>query len=113
MAVSEQLIKVRLDHPIAHCIELAARLKEKFGLELCEVVPSDPTSTSSSLGIAEAAAADMEQRLKSLHPIVVAIGSGRSLRAAVEQLRRSTARTTRSCRWSAISRPTAPPRSTM
>jgi len=28
----------------------------------------------------------MEQRLKSLHPIVVAIGSGRSLRAAVEQL---------------------------
>ena len=28
----------------------------------------------------------MEQRLKSLHPIVLAIGSGRSLRAAVEQL---------------------------
>ena len=28
----------------------------------------------------------MEQRLRSLHPIVVAIGSGRSLRAAVEQL---------------------------
>ena len=49
-------------------------------------MPSDPTARSSSLGIAEAAAADMEQRLKSLHPIVVAIGSGRSLRAAVEQL---------------------------
>jgi DNA-binding transcriptional regulator LsrR (DeoR family) len=86
MAVSERLIKVRLDHPIAHCMELAARLTEKFGLALCEVVPSDPTALSSSLGIAEAAAADMEQRLKSLHPIVVAIGSGRSLRAAVEQL---------------------------
>jgi DNA-binding transcriptional regulator LsrR (DeoR family) len=86
MAVSERLIKVRLDHPIAHCMELAARLTEKFGLALCEVVPSDPAALSSSLGIAEAAAADMEQRLKSLHPIVVAIGSGRSLRAAVEQL---------------------------
>lgn len=86
MAVSERLIKVRLDHPIARCMELAARLTSTFGLKLCEVVPSDPASSSSSLGIAEAAAADMEQRLKSLHPIVVAIGSGRSLRAAVEQL---------------------------
>ena len=86
MAVSEKLIKVRLDHPIAHCMELAARLRERFGLTLCEIVPSDPTSTSGSLGIAEATAADMEQRLKSLHPIVLAIGSGRSLRAAVEQL---------------------------
>ncbi len=86
MAVSERLIKVRLDHPIAHCMELATRLKQKFGLTLCEVVPSDPGGHSVSVGIAEAAAADMEQRLKSLHPIVVAIGSGRSLRAAVEQL---------------------------
>jgi DNA-binding transcriptional regulator LsrR (DeoR family) len=85
-AVSKRLIKVRLDHPIAHCMELAARLTEKFGLKLCEVVPSDPAVHSGSVGIAEAAAADMEQRLKSLHPIVVAIGSGRSLRAAVEQL---------------------------
>lgn len=86
MAVSERLIKVRLDHPIARCMELAARLKDRFGLELCEVVPSDPAAKSGSLGLAEAAAADMEQRLKSPHPIVIAIGSGRSLRAAVEQL---------------------------
>jgi DNA-binding transcriptional regulator LsrR (DeoR family) len=86
MAVSERLIKVRLDHPIAHCMELAERLTTSFELKLCEVVPTDPAATSSSLGIAEAAAADMEQRLKSLHPIVVAIGSGRSLRTAVEQL---------------------------
>jgi DNA-binding transcriptional regulator LsrR (DeoR family) len=86
MAVSERLIKVRLDHPIAHCMELAQRLTQTFGLKLCEVVPTDPTATTSNHGIAGAAAADMEQRLRSLHPIVVAIGSGRSLRAAVEQL---------------------------
>src|SRR3954470_22463547 len=54
MAVSERLIKVRLDHPIAHCMELGARLTERFGLRLCEVVPSDPASASGSLGIAEA-----------------------------------------------------------
>src|SRR5690349_16753342 len=65
MAVSERLIKVRLDHPIARCMELAARLTDRFGLTLCVVVPSDPAPASSSVGIAEAAAADMEQRLKS------------------------------------------------
>ena len=31
MAVSERLIKVRLDHPIAHCMELAARLTKGSG----------------------------------------------------------------------------------
>lgn len=85
-AVSERLIKVRLDHPIARCMELAARLTDRFALKLCEVVPTDPGAGSGSRGIAEATASDMEQRLKSQHPIVVAIGSGRSLRAAVEQL---------------------------
>src|SRR5262245_58673681 len=34
MAVSERLIKVRLDHPIAHCMELAAGLTDRFGLLL-------------------------------------------------------------------------------
>lgn len=86
MAVSERLIKVRLDHPIAHCMELAARLTDRFELALCKVVPSDPAVVSSPLGIAQATAADMEQRLRSQHPIVLAIGSGRSLRAAVEEL---------------------------
>ena len=59
LAVSEGLVKVRLDHPLAECLELAVRLRERFGLQLCEVVPTDPTSESSTLGIAEAAAAIM------------------------------------------------------
>jgi len=53
---------------------------------LCEVVPSDPTSPSTTLGVAEAMAAELERRLESQHPIIVALGSGRTLRAAVEQL---------------------------
>src|ERR687898_1100696 len=56
LAVSERLIKVRLDHPIANCLDLAARLKARFALDLVEVVPSDPSSTSTTLGVAEAAA---------------------------------------------------------
>jgi DNA-binding transcriptional regulator LsrR (DeoR family) len=86
LAVSQRLIKVRLDHPIAKCLDLSQRLIEKYALQLCEVVPADPASTSTTLGVAEAMAAELERRLESQHPIVVAMGSGRTLRAAVEQL---------------------------
>jgi DNA-binding transcriptional regulator LsrR (DeoR family) len=86
LAVSERLIKVRLDHPIAKCLDLSERLKAKYALQLCEVVPADPTSQSTTLGVAEAMAAELQRRLESQHPIVVALGSGRTLRAAVEQL---------------------------
>lgn len=86
LAVSERLIKVRLDHPIAHCMELSARLTEAFGLKSCEVVPSDPDTPNSIVGVAQAGAAEMERHLKSQHPKIVAIGTGRALRACVEQL---------------------------
>lgn len=86
LAVSEGLIRVRVDHPIANCLELAARLKSRFALDLAEVVPSDPDSSSTTLGVAEAAAAEIERRLKSADPIVMAIGTGRTLKAAIEQL---------------------------
>ncbi|MBL8580333.1 MAG: sugar-binding transcriptional regulator [Mesorhizobium sp.] len=86
LAVSEGLIKVRVDHPIANCLDLAARLRKRFTLDLVEVVPSDPNSTSTTLGIAEAAAGEIERRLRSEEPILMAIGTGRTLKAAIEQL---------------------------
>ncbi|MBD1549247.1 sugar-binding transcriptional regulator [Roseibium aggregatum] len=86
LAVSERLIKVRLDHPIARCMELAARMKEHFGLEMCEIVPSDPADPYSIVGLAQAAAAEMERHLKCPDPKIIAFGTGRTLRASVEQL---------------------------
>lgn len=86
LAVSEGLIKVRVDHPIADCMELAERLKSRFALDLVEVAPSDPESSSTTIGIAEAAAAEIERRLQSVEPIVMAIGTGRTLKAAIELL---------------------------
>ena len=86
LAVSEGLIKVRVDHPIAQCLDLAQRLRSRFALDLVEVVPSDPDSTSTTIGIAGAAAAEIERRLRSEQPIVMAIGTGRTLKAAIEQL---------------------------
>lgn len=86
LAVSEGLVRVRIDHPIASCMDLAQRLKQRFGLEFTEVVPSDPTSTSTTTGVAEAAAAEIERRLQAPEPIILAIGTGRTLKAAIEQL---------------------------
>ena len=89
LALSERLITFRLDHPIAACMELAARLTEQFGLVHCDVVPTDPSSDSPVLGIAEAASAFLEQNLRSpLSRLIIALGTGRTLRAAVEQIPR-------------------------
>ena len=86
LSVSEGLIKVRLDHPIGRCMELAEKLRRRFALDLVEVVPSDPESSSTVIGVAQAAAAEIERRLRSPSPIVMAIGTGRTLKAAIEQL---------------------------
>ena len=86
LAVTERLIKVRFDHPLGRCLELSDRMKERWGLESCEVVPADPTSTYETLGIVEAAAAEMESYLVSQHPVILALGTGRTLRAVAEQI---------------------------
>ncbi|KKX30593.1 sugar-binding transcriptional regulator [Rhizobium sp. LC145] len=86
LAVAERLIKVRLDHPISACLELAEALRQRYDLKHAEVVPSDPAGVSTTVGIAEAAAAEIERWLKRPDPIIVAIGTGRTLKAAVDQL---------------------------
>jgi DNA-binding transcriptional regulator LsrR (DeoR family) len=86
LSVSERLIKVRLDHPIARCLDLSRRMTGRFGLSLCEVVPSDPEHPLADVGIAQALASEIERCLESPHPRVVAVGSGKTLRSAVENL---------------------------
>jgi DNA-binding transcriptional regulator LsrR (DeoR family) len=86
LAVTERLVKVRLDHPIAKCMELSMRLKERFELLGCEIVPSDPDAPGSMTGVAQVGAVEMERHLKSNHPKIIAIGTGRALRSSVEQL---------------------------
>jgi DNA-binding transcriptional regulator LsrR (DeoR family) len=86
LAMSEGLVKVRLDHPIANCLELAARLKDRFALDFVEVVPSDANSSSTTIGVAEAAAIEIEKWLRSPEPIIMALGTGRTLKAAIDQL---------------------------
>lgn len=86
LAVSEKLVKVRLDHPIANCMELANAMIERYGLLFCDVIPSVSDAGNSTVGLAQACASAMELYLKSVEPVVVAVGTGRVLRASVEQL---------------------------
>ena len=86
LAISERLIKVRLDHPIARCMELSASLKQRYDIAYCEVAPTDPASTSGTLGISQIAAAEMERWLRRSDPIVIGIGTGRTMRAVADQM---------------------------
>ena len=64
LCLAERLITFRLEHPIAACMELAARLKDLFHLVYCEVVPTDPAAPLAAAGIAERAANILESTLR-------------------------------------------------
>lgn len=86
LAVSEKLIKFRLDHPLSDCIALAESLRSKFDLSLCEVVPSDAGSGETFNGIGVCAANYLETYLITKAPTILAFSSGRTLRSMVEQI---------------------------
>ncbi|WP_420969145.1 sugar-binding transcriptional regulator [Bradyrhizobium sp. B120] len=86
LCLAERLITFRLEHPIAACMELASRLKARFDLVHCDVVPSDPAAPLSNAGIAERSANLLELTLRSETPVIVALGTGRAVRAAVERV---------------------------
>ncbi|GGW93244.1 sugar-binding transcriptional regulator [Alteromonas halophila] len=87
LSISAGLIRVRVEHPIRKCMELATQLQDKFGLSHCEVVPSDDSNPSSTAGLAQAGAAEIERRLKQSEPQTIALGTGRVLRACADELR--------------------------
>jgi len=86
LAMSEGLVKVRLEHPIARCMELAETIQQRFGLQFCEVVPSVVGDENSTLGLGQAGASAIERSLKSDSPQTIAFGTGRVLRACADEL---------------------------
>jgi DNA-binding transcriptional regulator LsrR (DeoR family) len=87
LALEKRLITFRLEHPIAACMELSRRLIDRYELRLCDVVPTDPEHPDGVAGVAASAAAYLEQILVTKTPLVIALGTGRTLRAAVDQIR--------------------------
>jgi DNA-binding transcriptional regulator LsrR (DeoR family) len=88
LAVSEGLVRVSIDHPVARCMDLASALKAAFRLRHAEVVPADPGEDGGTTGLAEAGAAEIIRWLKRSEPLVMAVGTGRTMKAAVDHLPR-------------------------
>ena len=86
LAVSEKLIKFRLEHQIAECMALGEQLRERFGLAYCSVQPSDSATEHPSVGIAIAAAEHLATYLAEKAPLVIAFSTGRMLRAVADEL---------------------------
>jgi len=84
LAVSEKLIKFRLDHPLSSCIAQAEALRDKFELLTCEVVPSGSDGSRNGLGVC--GAARLETYLSAKTPTTVAFSSGQTLRTVVEEV---------------------------
>ena len=86
LAISEGLIKFRLDHPLLRSMELAERVSSRFGLKSCEVAPTEAGQESSTVGVALLAAQWLENVLAAREPRVVALGTGRALLETVRQM---------------------------
>lgn len=86
LAVSEKLIKFRLDHPLAACVQLGEQLRERFGLAYCSVQPADDVETRPSAGVAIAAAEHLATYLAERDPLVLAFSTGRTLGALVDEM---------------------------
>ncbi|UDL94106.1 MULTISPECIES: sugar-binding transcriptional regulator [Lichenihabitans] len=86
LAISEGLIKFRLDHPLLQSMELAERIRHRFGLQSCEIAPSVEGDGDNRLGVGMVAAKLLEGYLSSRDPKVIALGTGRALLETVRQM---------------------------
>ena len=86
LAVREKLIKFRLDHPLGAGMALAEALRRRYALDHADVVPTDPAAATPLAGIAVAAAEYLETWLGQRSPVVLAFSTGRTLRAAVDEV---------------------------
>jgi DNA-binding transcriptional regulator LsrR (DeoR family) len=77
LAVSERLIEFRIQSPIADCAALIQRLRARFDLSICEVVPSGPADSGAAVGIA--AAQILETQLAQRGSNVFGFSTGRTL----------------------------------
>lgn len=85
-AQAEGLIRVRIAHPIAVCLELERALKARFGLESAWVSPDVGTGGDPLGGLAPFAAPVIERIFLGEKSRSIAVGTGRTLRGVVEHM---------------------------
>lgn len=85
-ALAEGLIHVRLDHKIGACLQLEADLSRRFAIGPCRVAPGLGVGADPARACAGPAAALLEGYLARVEPQVIAFGTGRAMRAMVDEL---------------------------
>lgn len=86
-AIDNGLVSVTISHPEGRCMALAAQLRERFSLGICQVVPSQGMAAAGiNRAVAVAGAEVMAQFIRSEQPLIIGVGSGRSLKAAIDEL---------------------------
>jgi DNA-binding transcriptional regulator LsrR (DeoR family) len=87
LAVERGLVKVRVYHKVASCLELAIALRQRYNLLICNVVPVNVDSGDQVLRkIAVAGAQVMESYLSEVDPKIIALGSGQTIKAVIGEL---------------------------
>lgn len=86
-AMAEGLIHVRVDHPIAECMELERALIQRFDLQLARVAPSAGGGVDPAHAIAPLAASVVEKVMDCAEKQTIAVGTGRALRAMADEMR--------------------------
>ncbi|HWJ76178.1 MAG TPA: sugar-binding domain-containing protein [Kaistia sp.] len=87
LANSERLIRFQLVHPLAEAIELADRLKDRFGLIYCDVCLNESGSTEDIPSVASQATFYLENIiLQQKAPLTIGMGSGGAMREVSRRL---------------------------
>ena len=85
-ASRDGLIRVFVEGPIAGCIALEEKLKDIYGLSLCEVVPNVDEGPLPLRTLGMAGARFIRTLIESGSPGLIGIGHGRTLAAAIDML---------------------------
>jgi DNA-binding transcriptional regulator LsrR (DeoR family) len=83
-ARAEGIVRIDVRLPLASCVALEQKLKQRLGLDDAVVVPTLPDADAQQLAIGEAAGALLDPLLRD--GIGLGVGWGRTLRAAVRRL---------------------------
>jgi len=87
LALQKGIVKVRVHHGVTRCLEIANKLRQKYQLLVSEVVPVNEDSADQVLRkIAVAGAQVMEAYISDSRPRIIALSSGRTIRAVIEEL---------------------------
>ncbi|EJF30037.1 MULTISPECIES: sugar-binding transcriptional regulator [Enterobacteriaceae] len=86
-AREQGMVTVKIAHPVARCLKLAQQVQERFGLEICRVVPSEGLDDEAIQQMLAVEGAEvMSQFIADEQPQVFGIGSGKTLRSIIDVL---------------------------